>query len=88
MGQFWPGLGLPWPKGTVVIPKINSCQNHLRKKTSKSAKYRFATTLQKSPVKITMHLGLDNIIKLKLTTNFDRRAILNVLNCLTKYFES
>ena len=33
-----------------------------------------------------MHLGLDNITKLKFTTNFDRCAILNVLNCLTKNF--
>ena len=32
------------------------------------------------PVKITMYLGLDIIIKLKFTTNFDRCAILNVLN--------
>ena len=30
-----------------------------------------------------MHLGLD---KLKFTTNFDRCAILNVLNCLTENF--
>ena len=32
-------------------------------------------------------MGLDNIIKLKFRTNFDRCAILNVLNCLTKDFE-
>ena len=31
-----------------------------------------------------MHLGSDNIIKLKFTTNFDRCAILNLLNCLTE----
>ena len=39
-------------------------------------------------LKITKYLGLDIIIKLKLTTIFDRCAILNVLNCLTKNFES
>ena len=38
---------------------------------------------KKKSVKITMHLGLD---KLKFTTNFDRCAILNVLNCLTENF--
>ena len=32
--------------------------------------------------------SLDIIIKLKFTTYFDRCAILNVLNCLTKNFES
>ena len=37
--HFWPGLGLPRPKAIVVIPKINSCQTHLRKKTSESATY-------------------------------------------------
>ena len=31
-----------------------------------------------------MYFGLDIIIKLKFTTNVDRCAILNVLNCLTK----
>ena len=31
--------------------------------------------------------GLDIIIKLKSTTNFDICAILNVLDCLTKSFE-
>ena len=35
------------------------------------------------PIKITMYLGLDNIIKLKFPTNVDRCTI-NVLNCLTK----
>ena len=46
-----------------------------------------ATTLQqKRPVKITIYLGLDIIIKLKFTTIFDRCAILNVLNYLTKNF--
>ena len=30
--SFWPGLGLPRPNAIVVIPKLSSCQNHLRKK--------------------------------------------------------
>ena len=44
--------------------------------------------LQKKPVKITMYLGLDILIKLKFTTKFDRYAILNILICLAKNFES
>ena len=56
------------------------------KKTSKSAKYPWSLRYKKRSVEIAMHLGLDNIIKLKFTTNFDRCAILNVLNCLTKNF--
>ena len=83
--NFWPGLGLPRPKAIVVIPKINPCHNHLRKKTSKSAKYpgHYATKMIRCN---NNALGLDNIIKLKFTTNFDRCAILNVLKCLTKSF--
>ena len=34
------------------------------------------------PVKITMYLGCDNIIKLKFLTHFDRCTILNVLRIL------
>ena len=57
---FWPWLGLPRPKAIVVIPKINSCQNHLRKKTSKSAKYPWPLRYkEKRSVEIIMHLGLD-----------------------------
>ena len=43
---------------------------------------------KKRPIQITMYLGLDIIINLKFTTIFDRCAILNVLNYLTKNFES
>ena len=46
-----------------------------------------ATTLQKRPVKITMYLGFDMIIKLKFTKIFDRCALLNVLNYLTENFD-
>ena len=62
-------------KASVIMPKNQLLPNHLRKRTGKSAKYRFATTLQNGPVKITMHLGFDNIVKLKFPTNFDRCTI-------------
>ena len=54
---------------------------------SKSAKYRLPLRYKKDPLKITRYLGLDIIIKLKFTIDFDICAILNVLNCLTKNFE-
>ena len=90
--MFWPGLGLPRPKAIVVLPKINSCQIHLRKKRVKerSTPGQYATKKKKKKrsLEITMHLGLDNIInKLKFTINFGRCAILNVLNCLAINFE-
>ena len=87
MGGFWPGLGLPRPKAIVVIPKHQPLPKHLRKKRVK-VRSTPATTLQKRPAKITVYLGLDIVIKLKITTIFDRCAILNVLNYLTKNFES
>ena len=86
--DFWPGLGLPRPKAIVVIPKTQPLPKHLRKKTSKSAKHACHYATKERPVKITMYLGLDIIIKIKSTTIFDRCAILNVLNHLTKNFES
>ena len=86
--NFWPGLGLPRPKAIVVIPKNQPLPKHLRKKTSKSAKHACHYATKERPVKITMYLGLDIIIKIKFTTIFDRCAILNVLNYLTKNFES
>ena len=85
---FWPGLGLPRPKAIVVIPKNQLLPKHLRKKTSKSAKHACHYATKGRPVKITMYLGLDIIIKIKFTTIFGRCAILNVLNYLTKNFES
>ena len=57
-------------------------------KTSKSAKHACHYATKERPVKITMYLGLDIIINIKFTTIFDRCAILNVLNYLTKNFES
>ena len=86
---FWPGLGLPRPKAIVVIPKSQPLPKHLRKKkTSKSAKHACHCATKERLVKITMNLGLDIIIKIKFTTIFDKCAILNVLNYLTKTFES
>ena len=87
---FIPLLAWAWlakPKVNVVIPKNQPLPKYLRKKRVKvrSTAYHYAT---KRPVKITMYLGLDIIIKFKFTTNFDRYAIINVLNCLTKNFES
>ena len=86
--SFWPGLGLPRPKAIVVIPQNQPLPKHLRKKTSKSAKHACHYATKERPVKITMYLGLDIIIKIKFTTIFDRCATLNVLNYLTKNFES
>ena len=71
----------------LSFQKTSPCQNIYEKKTSKSAKYHLPLATKK-PVKITMYLGLDIIIKLKFTTDFDRCAILNVLNYLTKNFET
>ena len=81
---FWPG------KAMLSYQKINPYQNIYEKKKKKPEKCEVppATTLQKRPVKITMYLGLDIIIKLKFTTDVDRFVILNVLNYLTKNFES
>ena len=79
------------PKAIVVIPKNQPLPKHLRKKTSKSAKHACHYPTKERPVKITMYLGLDiiiKIIKIKFTTIFDRCAILNILNYLTKSFES
>ena len=86
--DFWPGLGLPRPKAIVVIPKNQPLPKYLREKRVKvrSTTGHYAT--KRRPVKITMYLGLDIKIKLKFTTNFDRCAILNVLNYLTKNLES
>ena len=92
---FWPGLGLPRPQAIVVVLNNQPLLKHLRKKTSKSAKHacHYAKknnkkNKKKRSVKITMYLGLDIIIKIKFTTIFDRCAILNVLNFLSKHFES
>ena len=60
----------------------------LAKAKGHSCHTKKSTLAKKRPVKITMYMCLDIIIKLKFTTNFDRCAILNILNYLTKDFES
>ena len=79
--RFFAWAWLAKSKTNVVIPKNQPLLKYLRKKTSKSAKYHLPLRYKKRPVKITMCLGI--IIKLKFTTDFDRCAILNVLNYLT-----
>ena len=64
----WPGLGLPRPKAIVVIPKNQPLPKHLREKTSKRAKHACQYVTKERPVKITMYLGLNIIIKIKFTT--------------------
>ena len=86
--HFWHGRGLPRPKAIVIIPKKSTLAETFTEKTSKSAKLACHYATKERPVKITMYLGLDIIIKIKFTTIFDRCAILNVLNYLTKNFES
>ena len=54
---------------------------------SKSAMYCVPLRNKKRPAVITMNLALDNIIKLKFRTNFDRCVILNILNGVNKDFE-
>ena len=83
---FWPGLGLP-SKGLSYHAKINSWQTIYGKERVKVRSAALPLRYKNGPVKITVHLGLDNITTLKLTRNFDRCAILNVLNRLTKNFE-
>ena len=76
-------LALAWlvkPKVNVVIPNNQPLPKYLRKKKKRVPP---ATTLQKRPVKIAVYLNLD-IIKFKFTKNFDRCAILSILNCLTR----
>ena len=87
-GTFWPGLGLPSQRPMLSYQKNQPLPKHLRKKNSKSVMHTSHYTTKKRPVKITMYLGLDIIIKIKFTTIFDRCAILNVLNYSTKNFES
>ena len=82
---FWPGLGLPSPKAMLSYQKSTPAKIFSKKKRVKA---RSTACYKKTLVKITMYLGLDIIITLKFTTNFDRCARLNILNCLTKNFKS
>ena len=83
------GLGLACQaKGHSCHTKKSTLAKTFTEKTSKSAKHACHYATKERPVKITMYLGLDIIIKIKFTTIFDRCAVLNVLNYLTKNFES
>ena len=84
---FGLGLACQGRRPLLSYQKINPCQNIYGKKRVK-VRSTPATMLQKRPVKITMYLGLDIIIKIKFTAIFDRCAILIVLNYLIKNFES
>ena len=82
-----PFLAWAWlakPKAIVIIPKFQPSPKYLRKKKRVKVQSTACHYATKRPVEITMHLGLNIIIKLKLQQFFDRCAILNVLNCLTK----
>ena len=83
-GRAW----LAKAKGHSCHTKKSTLAKTFTEKTSKSAKHACHYATKERPVKITMYLGLDIIIKIKFTTIFDRCAILKVLNYLTKNFES
>ena len=89
-GVFLFGLGLArQTKGQCChTRKINPCQNIYGKKRVKVRRTACHYATKSRSVKRTMYLGLNIIIKLKFTKNFDRCAILNVLNYLTKNLES
>ena len=79
---FVSGLGLPWQaQGYSSRTKISTNAKSFTDETGKNARYCLPLRCIKRPAKITMYLGLDIIIKLKFTANFDRCAILKVLIC-------
>ena len=86
---FWPELGLPSQRQMLSYQTKSILAKMFTEKNESKCKVPPATTLQKERlVKITMYVGLDIIIKLNFTTDFDRCAILNVLNYLNKNFQS
>ena len=64
-----------------LLPKPFTEKKRVNAKYPGPLRHKKKTKKKKTSVEITMHLGLDSIIKLKFTTKFDRCAILNVLNC-------
>ena len=64
---------------------VFTTNHHLKRVKVRSTACHYAS---KRPFKLSMYLDLDIIITLKFTTNVDGCAILNVLNCLTKNFDS
>ena len=75
------GLGLACQAMAIVSYQKSTPAKTIYEKKKRvkmrSTAYHYAS---KRSVKITIPLGLDNIIKFKCTTNFDRCAISNVLN--------
>ena len=67
--SFWPGLGLQSLKAIVVISKLKHLPNHLRERRLKRRSFAFHHGT-KIPLKITMYLGLDILIKLRFTKIF------------------
>ena len=84
---FWAWAWLAKQRPKLLCQKIKSCQTMYGKERVKVRSAALPLRYKNRPVKITMYLGLDNIIRLSFSTNFNRCAILNVLNCLTKNYE-
>ena len=81
------GLGLACQaRGQCCYSKKSALAKIFTEINEQKCKVPPAITLQNRHVKITMYLGLD--IKIEFTRNFDRCAISNLLNCLTKKIES
>ena len=66
---FWPGLGLPWPKAIVVIPRNQPLPKHLRKKRV-NVRSTPATTLQKKTRQNNNVFGLGHHNSVKVYNNF------------------
>ena len=75
------------PKANVVKPKNQPLPKHLRKITSKSAKHACHYATKKDPLNNNV-FGFGHHNEVKVYNIFERCAILNVLNYLTKNFES
>ena len=58
----------------MIIPKISPNAKLFMEKRVKFRIFAYHYVTKNRPKKITMHLDLDNIIKYKFTTNFDRYA--------------
>ena len=90
---FWLFFAWVWlakPKAKLVIPTVQPQPKHLRKKRVKvqsTASHYVKKKTSEVKKKKHVYFGLNIIIRFKFTTNFDRRAMLIVQNCLTKKFE-
>ena len=66
--RVWPELGLP-SKGVSYHARNQLLPNNLQKRMSKSAKYRFATKLQKDPLNNKV-FGFGQYNEVKVQDNF------------------